>query len=147
LLTKNNPYISIPKIVDDFADPVIYCNELLKMIIDMFGIVFQRMLYESLREPIGKVTKYYPKLSVGEIRLTGKLGQGDFIMVEGDITSFIQKVSSLEIDKKRIKHCENCDVGVKVESKARTNDTVYKINYDLIQKKPESRFTISHRRL
>ena len=68
-------------------------------------------------------------------------------MIEGDITSFIQKVSSLEIDKKRIEHCENCEVGVQVECKVRTDDTVYKINYDLIKKKPESRFTISHGRI
>jgi hypothetical protein len=148
LLTKVNPYVSAStSVADDFINPVVYCDEHLKMIIDMFSVVFQRILYESLREPIGKVIRHYPRLSVGVIKLTGKLRQGDFIMIEGDITSFIQKVSSLEIDKKRIEHCENCDVGVQVECKVRTDDTVYKINYDLIKKKPESRFTISHRRI
>jgi hypothetical protein len=61
---------------------------------------------------------------MGEIELTSKSSQGDLIMVEGDMTSFIQKESSLELDNKRVEHCENCDIGVRVEHKIRINDTV-----------------------
>ena len=81
---------------------------------------------------IGKVTKFYGKLSVAEIILHANetLAVGDEILIQGNATGSVRtKIESMEIDHKKIKQATQSDiVAIKVDTKVRTNDTVGRID-------------------
>lgn len=78
---------------------------------------------------LGKITNFYKKISVAEIRIdTGKVKVGDNILIIGPTTGVHeQKVSAIEIDKKKIvKSAKKGEIiGVKVSKLCRKNDKVY----------------------
>jgi hypothetical protein len=88
----------------------------------------ERIIVEVTRKPIGTVNKYYRKLGVATLKISDKLKLGDIIMIEGTTTSFTQKVTSLEIDKEKVEHCDNCEVGLIVNEKVRPKDKVYSVS-------------------
>ena len=51
---------------------------------------------------------------------------GDTITIEGKTTSTIQKLH-LEINSKKIRSCEKCEVGLLVNTRVRNHDIVYKV--------------------
>jgi len=82
---------------------------------------------ENLIE-VGRVTHFYPKISVAIVELKAPLSIGDKILIKGATTNFEQKVESMQIEHKDIERAEAGQIiGLKVNQRARENDKVYKI--------------------
>ncbi|MDI9624545.1 MAG: U32 family peptidase [Methanothermobacter sp.] len=80
-----------------------------------------------IKRDIGQVLNYYRKVGAAEIRLWDKLKIGDEIIIQGKTTgSLTEKVKSLQINGRNVKKAEKCRVGVKVTSRVRPGDLVYK---------------------
>lgn len=81
-----------------------------------------------MEEEVGRVTHFYPKISVAVVEMTGTLKVGDKIRVKGSTTDFTQVVESMQIEHKNIKEAKPGDViGLKVKERTREKDIVYKI--------------------
>lgn len=78
---------------------------------------------------IGKITHYFGKIKVGVIKLTDTLAVGDEIVVKTKKEErFKQKVSSMEIDGKKVKKAKKGQsIGLKMKDKAREDYLVFKI--------------------
>ena len=78
---------------------------------------------------IGRVEKYYGRLSVAVIELTaGPLRLGDIIHVRGSTTDFEQPVESMQIEHERVEQADAGQrVAIQVLAKARPHDVVYRI--------------------
>ncbi|MBC7100018.1 U32 family peptidase [Methanothermobacter tenebrarum] len=80
-----------------------------------------------VKKDIGQVLNYYRKVGAAEIRLWDKIKIGDEIIIQGKTTgSLTDKVKSLQINGRDVKKAEKCRVGVKVKSRVRPGDLVYK---------------------
>ncbi len=79
-------------------------------------------------EKVGKVIKYFSKISVAAIRLEGSLAVGDTIHIQGHTTDFTQEVGSMQIENKNVDTAgPGADVGVQTRERVREHDTVYKV--------------------
>jgi putative protease len=77
---------------------------------------------------IGKVTHFFPKISVAIIELSGTLKIGDNIAFRGATTDFTQKVDSMQIEHKQVKEAKKGQsIGMKVVDRVREEDTVYRL--------------------
>jgi putative protease len=75
---------------------------------------------------IGIITHFFDKISVGIIKLDGKLKVGDKIRVEGGKTSFEQEISEIQLEHDSIPEGKKGqEIGVKVNEKVREGNTVY----------------------
>ena len=76
----------------------------------------------------GKITHYFPKPKVAVVKLKDNLAVGDKIRIEGGKdTDFNQKITSMEIDFKKItKAKKGQEIGLKVKEKVREGYIVYK---------------------
>jgi len=84
-------------------------------------------LGEELIE-VGRVTHFYPKISVAIVELKAPLSIGDKILIKGATTNFEQTVESMQIEHKNIESAEAGQIiGLKVKDRVRENDKVYKI--------------------
>jgi len=82
---------------------------------------------ENLIE-VGRVTHFYPKISVAIVELKAPLSIGDKILIKGATTNFEQKVESMQMEHKNIERAEAGQIiGLKVNQRARENDKVYKM--------------------
>jgi putative protease len=81
------------------------------------------------KEFAGKIAHYYPKIKVAEIELIQSLAVGDEIAIIGNTTGIEKtKLKSIQINKKSLKKANRGDkIGIKVPSRVRKNDEVYKI--------------------
>jgi putative protease len=81
-------------------------------------------------EKIGVVEHFFNKVSVAAIKITGgELKIGDTIHFVGAHTDFIQKISSMQINRNPVNTVKKGDdVGIKVKDKVREHDVVYKIH-------------------
>ncbi len=81
------------------------------------------------KEKIGTVFTYFSKIGVAGIRLTdGVMSVGDTISIEGHTTNFTQTVDSIQMDHGPVESSgQGEEVGIKVSSKVRNHDVVYKI--------------------
>lgn len=81
-------------------------------------------------EKIGVVEHFFNKVSVAAIKITGgELKIGDTIHFVGAHTDFIQKISSMQINRSPVNTVKKGDdVGIKVQDKVREHDVVYKIH-------------------
>ena len=78
--------------------------------------------------PVGKVTHFYPKISVAVVEIEKELKVGDKISIEGKTTNIQQTVESMQIEHKPIEVAKPGDViGLKVIDRVREKDIVYKI--------------------
>jgi len=80
------------------------------------------------KEYVGVVKNFYNEQGVAEIRIdAGALKVGDEIQIHGPTTGVIsQKIESMEMGKKQVDQAEKGQsVGIKLKSRARTNDQVY----------------------
>jgi hypothetical protein len=76
---------------------------------------------------IGYISHFFSKINVAIIELTLPMSVGDYILVKGPLTDFIQKVESMQIDRKEIHGAEGGQsVGLKLTQLAREKDVVYK---------------------
>lgn len=77
---------------------------------------------------IGKVTHWFGNIQVVGIELTGKLAVGDRVHIQGHTTDFEQEVTSMQVMHQDVtKVGPGKNVGVKVVSRARVGDRVYKV--------------------
>ena len=77
--------------------------------------------------PIGKVEKFFGKISVAAIKVTaGELKVGDKIHIKGHTTDFEQTVDSMQVEHATVqKVAPGDEVGIKTKEKVHENDTVY----------------------
>ncbi len=78
---------------------------------------------------VGKVSHYFSDISVGVIKLSAPLSQGDEIrIIGGEATDFNQKVKSMQVDHKEVKKAKKGNsVGLKTDEKVREGYQVYKV--------------------
>ena len=85
------------------------------------------MSEEELIE-IGRVTHFYPRISVAIVELKAPLNVGDKILIRGATTNFEQTVESMQIEHRNIEKAEAGQIiGLKVKERVRENDKVYRI--------------------
>lgn len=77
---------------------------------------------------IGKVTHYYPKISVAVVEVTeGSIKAGDELHIKGHTTDFRQKVASMQVEHEKVEMAQpGMSVGMKVDEPVRAHDVVYK---------------------
>lgn len=82
-----------------------------------------------VEEKIGIIEHFFTNVSVAAINITnGNLKVGDTIHIVGHSTDFIQKITSMEINRKPVEIVKpGDDVGIKVKERVREHDIVYKI--------------------
>ncbi|MBU1911955.1 MAG: hypothetical protein KKB22_00270 [Candidatus Omnitrophica bacterium] len=80
-------------------------------------------------EEVGVVTHYFPKVDAAVVKLTkAGLSIGDKIVIKGHTSDFKEKVDSIQLDHEPIQNAEkDMEIGLKVKSKVREHDVVYKI--------------------
>lgn len=79
-------------------------------------------------EKVGKITHFFPKISVAVVELSKDLRSGDRIRIEGRGQKFEQVVESMQIEHKNIPHAKPGDsVGMKVSQAVKPGDIVYKV--------------------
>jgi len=79
-------------------------------------------------ERIGIANQYFSKIGVASVDLEGELAVGNTIHIKGHTTDFAQKIESIEIENKNVKHAKKGDdVAIKVKETAREHDVVYKV--------------------
>lgn len=78
---------------------------------------------------IGVITHYFPHVKAAVIKLQkGSLKVGDNIYIKGHTTDFKQAVKSLQLNRAPIEEAKaGGEVGVKVKSRVRIGDAVYKL--------------------
>lgn len=76
---------------------------------------------------VGRVTHFFPKISVAVVELTKPLSVGDTILIKGPTTDFEQVVESMQIEHKNVQQAKaGQSIGLKVAERVREKDTVYK---------------------
>ena len=79
------------------------------------------------KKEIGRITRFFPKISVAVVELKESLSVGDKIWIKGSTTSFEQTVDSMQIEHQNIQRAEaGQSIGLKVKEKVRENDHIYK---------------------
>jgi putative protease len=78
---------------------------------------------------VGTVNKYFDKIGVGMIQVTqGELSLGDTIHIKGNSTDLTATISSMQVQRQSVKTAKpGEEAGIKLESKVRPNDKVYKV--------------------
>lgn len=77
---------------------------------------------------IGKITHFYPKISVAVVELEDTLNVGDRISIERESGSFEQIVESMQIEHENIEQAEaGQSIGLSVVEKTREGAKVFKI--------------------
>ena len=80
------------------------------------------------KKPIGEITHFFGHISVAVIKLSGKLKEGEKILIEGATTKFEQEAKSMQIEHKGVKEAKKGDsVGLKVKDRVREGDKVYMV--------------------
>ena len=96
----------------------------------IFGLFRRKRSLEELGDPIGEVTHFFPHVKAAVIKLKkGELTAGNTIYIKGHTTDFEQKVQSIQVNHAPIeKASKGQEIGLKVKSKVRHGDKVYKIS-------------------
>ena len=77
---------------------------------------------------IGKITHFYPKISVAVIELEDTLTVGDKISVERGEESFEQDVESMQIEHENVEEAEaGQSIGLKVNEPTKEGAKVFKV--------------------
>lgn len=77
---------------------------------------------------IGYITHFYNRISVGVLDLTDKLEVGDKVHILGHTTDFVQNITSMEIEHKKVTSVGPGDeVALKVIEPVRNGDEIFKI--------------------
>ncbi len=84
------------------------------------------MQEENVKE-VGRITHFFPKISVAIVELTAPLKVGDRIAIKGPNTDFDQTVDSMQIEHKTVQEAKVGEsIGLKVAQRVREADMVYK---------------------
>jgi translation elongation factor EF-Tu-like GTPase len=85
-----------------------------------------KFLGENLHK-VGKVAHFFGHINVAVIDVSDTLSVGDKIAIIGPTTNIEQTVDSMEIEHEKIKQVTaGHSIGMKVKSRVKENDTVYK---------------------
>jgi len=77
---------------------------------------------------IGEVTHYYDRINVAVIMLSHTLKLGDQIHFLGHGSDFLQEITSMELDHKKIKTAgKNQEIALKVSKPVKKNTSVFLI--------------------
>ena len=83
---------------------------------------------EARMEAIGRVGDFFSKVSAAVIHLTAPLRVGETIYIKGHTTDVQQVVESMQVDRQAVQEAQaGQSVGVKVASRCRKHDVVYKV--------------------
>ena len=75
---------------------------------------------------IGTITHFFDRISVGIIKLDGKLKVGDKVRIEGGKSSFEQEISEIQLEHQGIQEGKKGqEVGIKVSEKVREGNKVF----------------------
>ena len=87
------------------------------------------ILSDASLEEVGIITHFFPKVDAAVVKLTkGKLSVEDNIVIKGHTSDFKEKVESIQLDHVPIQNAEQgMEIGLKVKSKVREHDVVYRI--------------------
>ncbi len=78
-------------------------------------------------QEVGRVTHFYPKISVAILELKTPLEVGEKINIVGRTTHFEQVVDSIQMEHKEVKSAKpGQSIGLKVVGRVREMDMVYK---------------------
>ncbi len=92
----------------------------------MFGAGEVRQMPSAMQ--VGRVTHYYSHQGVAVVDLIAPVRSGDTLRFVGHSTNFKQKAESLEIDHKPISEAfPGDDAALKVESRVRSGDRLYRV--------------------
>lgn len=79
-------------------------------------------------KPIGEVTHFYDKISVGIIKLKASLKLGEILHFKGRKADFVQPITSMQLNHKPIQKAGRGKViGVHVNQKVEEGDLVYRV--------------------
>ncbi len=80
-------------------------------------------------ELIGSVTHFFKGPSVAVVKVTeGEVAVGDEIHFVGHTTDFTERVTSMEVDHKKVERAAVGDeIAIQVVDRARPHDQVYKV--------------------
>jgi len=80
------------------------------------------------KKPIGKITHFFPKVSVAVLELTDTLKVGDKISIEAKDHSFEQNVDSMQIEHEQLQEANAGQaIGLKVSEQVHNGNLVYKL--------------------
>ena len=89
--------------------------------------VSKRKVSKPKEKPIGIITHYFGKISVGIIKLKSTLKVGDSIQIKGAHSDFFQVVTSMQANHKDITRAvKGAEIGIKVSQRVHENDRVYR---------------------
>ena len=81
---------------------------------------------EELRE-VGRVSHFFTKINVAIVEVKDTISVGDRIFIKGPTTDLEQTVDSMEIEHQKVQRAEaGQSIGMKVNSRVREKDVVYK---------------------
>lgn len=79
-------------------------------------------------ELVGEVSHWFGNVSVVGITLSGDVSLGDRVRISGHTTDFEQEITSMQIEHQDVSEARAGDeVGIKVTSRARPGDSVYRV--------------------
>ncbi|MBI5507479.1 MAG: hypothetical protein HY903_01880 [Deltaproteobacteria bacterium] len=78
---------------------------------------------------VGVVNKYFDKIGVGMVQMTqGELSLGDKIHIKGNSTDLTATISSMQVQRQPVQTAKVGDeAGIKLDTKVRQHDKVYKV--------------------
>ena len=78
------------------------------------------------RKRVGKITHFFPKISVAVVELEDKVKVGEMLEIEGQEGKFEQKLDSMQINHVPVKDAKKGDaIGLKVLQPVREGDVVF----------------------
>jgi len=79
--------------------------------------------------PVGQVTHYFGKVGVAAVQLSDALSVGERIHFQGHTTDFVADIDSMQIEHEAVDQAHSGDsVGIKVPTKVRPGDMVYRVS-------------------
>lgn len=82
---------------------------------------------KKVEKPIGEVTHFYDKISVGIVKLKAPVKSGEVVRFHGRKTDFVQAVASMQLAHKPIEKApRGKEVGIKVGQIVHEGDLVYR---------------------
>ena len=87
------------------------------------------MPYTPKAQILGVVTHYFPHVQAAVVKIAqGDVRQGDSLSFRGHTTKFNQVATSMQIDHRPIQVAHKGDeLGIRVKSRVRAGDKVYKV--------------------
>jgi selenocysteine-specific translation elongation factor len=80
------------------------------------------------KKPIGKITHFFPKISVAVLKADSTIKKGDKITIEGHGNKLEMTVESMQVEHKDVEECKaGEEVGMKVAKEVKEGDLVFKV--------------------